>query len=56
MAGPFDAHQGAAQETESRFPSTPEDPPPDFRRKQMWVVFAIAAIAVLGWLIYVLVR
>lgn len=50
MAGPFDAHQGAAQETESRFPRSAEDPPPDFRNKLMWVAVGAIALGAL-WLV-----
>ena len=50
VAGPFDAHQGAAQETESRFPHSPEDPPPDFRNKLMWIAVGAIALGAL-WLV-----
>jgi len=55
MAGPFDGHQGAAQETDSRFPHPPEEPPPGFQRSQLMIV-AIVAVLALAWLAYAMVR
>jgi hypothetical protein len=48
LMGSFtDPHLEAMMETEARYPQHGEQPPPDFRRKQMWGALILVCIVVL---------